>query len=68
MRFIGKYELNFALLSDTDGTVCRQYGTCEGDGMIDRSTIIIDEEGKITKVYTNVRPLGHAMKVLLCIE
>jgi len=29
-------------------------------------TVIIDEDGKVEKIYTNVRPLGHAMKILDC--
>jgi peroxiredoxin Q/BCP len=66
LSFIDKYDLNFALLSDPSGSACSQYGACgkNGGGGVARMTIIIDEEGKIEKIYPKVRPLGHAMKVL----
>lgn len=70
-QFRAKYNLPFYLLSDPDHEVAEMYGawgektvfgkTREG---ILRSTFIIDEEGKITKVFRNVKPEGHAAEVL----
>ena len=70
-EFRAKYNLPFYLLSDPDHEVAEIYGawgektvfgkTREG---ILRSTLIIDEEGKITKIFRNVKPEGHAAEVL----
>jgi peroxiredoxin Q/BCP len=69
--FRAKYALPFYLLSDPDHTVAERYGawgektvagkTSEG---ILRSTFVIDEEGRIIKVFANVKPEGHAQEVL----
>jgi thioredoxin-dependent peroxiredoxin len=70
-KFRAKYSLPFYLLSDPDHSVAEQYGawgektafgkTSEG---ILRTTFIIDEEGKIAKVFPNVQPEDHAQEVL----
>lgn len=70
-KFRAKYALPFYLLSDPDHRVAEQYGawgekrmygrTYEG---ILRSTFVIDEEGKVIKVFRNVKPEGHAQEVL----
>ncbi len=31
---------------------------------IDRTTVLIDPEGRITKIFTKVKPKGHAAEVL----
>jgi peroxiredoxin Q/BCP len=62
---------DYPLLSDPDGIVHRQYGawgekTLYGkttEGVI-RSTVVIDEKGKVLKRYHNVKAEGHAGKVL----
>lgn len=70
-RFKAKYSLTFTLLSDPDHSVAAAYGawgekkrygrTYEG---ILRSTFIIDGEGRIEKVFANVRPKGHGDQIL----
>jgi thioredoxin-dependent peroxiredoxin len=70
-KFRAKYSLPFYLLSDSDHAVAEQYGAwgekkVNGKtvkGMI-RSTFVIDEEGKIIKVFPSVKPEGHAQEVL----
>jgi peroxiredoxin Q/BCP len=66
-----KHNLPFALLSDPDHEVAIQYGVWGEKSMygrtymgIIRSTYIIDEEGKISKVFPKVRVKGHVEKVL----
>ena len=70
-RFRAKYELPFQLLSDADGTVCNAYGVISEKSMygkvfkgIDRTTFLIDAEGRIEKIYRKVKPAGHAGEVL----
>jgi peroxiredoxin Q/BCP len=69
--FRDKYDLNFPLLSDPDGKVLRAYGawgektmygkTSEG---VLRTTVVIDPEGKVAKVFPRVKVDGHVEKVL----
>jgi len=70
-KFRAKFGLPFYLLSDPDHKVAEMYGawgpktvygkTTEG---IIRSTFVIDEQGKVTKVFPKVKPEGHAQEVL----
>lgn len=69
-KFIDKYGLKVLLLSDPEKEVIQKYGVWQEKNMygkknfgIVRSTYIIDEEGKIIKVYKNVKADGHAEKV-----
>ena len=69
-KFIAKNKLNFPLLVD-DKKVAEKYGAWGEkqmygkiyDGII-RKTFIIDEQGKIMKIFPKVNPLGHAKEVL----
>jgi peroxiredoxin Q/BCP len=70
-KFKLKYELPFALLSDPDHEVAEIYGAWGEKKMygksymgIIRSTFIIDEEGRIAKVFPRVRPKNHSQQVL----
>ena len=70
-KFKEKYSLNFPLLSDTSGEVTRAYGVYKQKNMygvirwgIERSTFIIDEEGKIAKIWRKVKVDGHKDEVL----
>ncbi len=70
-KFKLKYELPFALLSDPDHAVTELYGAWGEKKMygrtymgVLRSTFIIDEGGKIIKVFPNVKPKGHSEQVL----
>ena len=66
-----KYELPFALLSDPEHRVAEMYGAWGEKKMygrtymgILRSTFVIDEEGKIVKVFPKVKPKNHSQEVL----
>ena len=70
-KFKAKYELPFTLLADTDGKVCDAFGVMADKNMygkifkaIARTTFLIDEKGKIAKVYPKVKVDGHAHAVL----
>jgi peroxiredoxin Q/BCP len=70
-KFRLKYELPFALLSDPEHRVAEMYGAWgekKSSGKtymgIVRSTFIIDEQGKIAKVFPNVKPKNHSQEVL----
>ena len=70
-KFRAKYELPFQLLSDPDATVCNLYGVIQDKTMygkivkgIERSTFVIDAEGRVKKIYRKVKIEGHAQAVL----
>lgn len=71
VKFRDKFELNFPLLADTDHSVAEQYGAWREKNMygkksmgIQRSTFLIDGEGKIRKVWKRVSVDGHDEQVL----
>jgi len=70
-KFITTHELNFPLLSDPEGTMIEKYGAWGEKNMygkkmmgILRTTVIIDAEGKVQKVFPKVRVKGHVEQVL----
>ncbi len=69
--FKEKEGLNFILASDETGEVCEKYGVWAEKSMygkkyfgIERSTFLIDETGKIAKIWRNVSVPGHVDEVL----
>jgi peroxiredoxin Q/BCP len=70
-KFAEKYQLPFTLLADPDKEVVKLYGVWgkkkfmgkEYEGTM-RTSFLIDPEGKIVKIYENVKPEKHAAEVL----
>jgi len=69
-RFKEKYRLNFPLLSDSDKRVVQAYGVWKEKSLygkkhmgVERTTFLIDEEGKIAKVFAKVNVDGHFEEV-----
>ena len=70
-KFIGKYGLNFTLLSDKDLTAHKLYDTWKLKNNYgrtywgtERSTFVIDGRGRIKKIFRKVRVDGHDQEVL----
>jgi peroxiredoxin Q/BCP len=70
-RFKEKFDLTFPLVSDESKEVAEAYGVWKEKKNygrtymgIERSTFVIDEEGKIAHVFNKVKVAGHADKVL----
>ena len=66
-QFISKNSLPFPLLVDSDKKIAKAYGAANGIpilGLDRRITYIIDENGKILKVYPSVDPSAHATQIL----
>ncbi len=70
-KFKEKHNLNFPLLSDKDGNVSKEYGVLKEKNMygkkiwgIERSTFIINPEGKIQKIWRKVKVDGHIKEVI----
>jgi peroxiredoxin Q/BCP len=70
-KFKEKYKLGFLLLSDPDLKVIKLYDSYGDKGIFGmgtlRRTFLIGRDGKITKIFNKVRPLGHSgEEVLSC--
>ena len=70
-KFKSKYSLNFALLSDSEKKAVSSYGVWKQKSMYgrtymgtERSTFIIDEQGKILRIFSKVSVQGHVDAVL----
>jgi len=71
VRFKEKYRLPFTLLADPEHSTAEDYGVWVERSMADktfmgveRSTFVIDADGKIAKVMRSVTPDTHADEVL----
>jgi len=64
--FARRYEFGFPLLSDTDHAVAIAYGACAGGDARypERVSFLLDEHGKIERVYDQVDPRDHPARVL----
>jgi peroxiredoxin Q/BCP len=70
-KFATKYKLPFTLLADNDHSVAEAYGVYGQKKFMGRTymgilrtTFLIDEKGKIRKVFEKVKPDEHAEEVL----
>ncbi len=70
-KFASKFDLSFPLLSDEKREVLKAYGVWKEKSMygrkymgIERTTFIIDEEGKIARIFPKVKVDGHTDEVL----
>lgn len=71
VKFKEKYDLPFILLSDESKKMLEDYGVWQEKSMygrkymgIARTTFIIDEKGRIEKVYEKVKVPGHIEALL----
>ncbi len=70
-RFKSKYNLNFLLIPDPDNEICKRYNILGEKSMcgkkyvgVIRTTYIISPNGKIAKVYDNVKVQGHVDRII----
>ncbi len=70
-KFAEKFQLNFPLLADADHAVAERYGVWAEKSMygkkykgVNRTTFIIDADGKVAHVLEKVKPEGHDQEVL----
>lgn len=67
VEFAKKYNLPFALLSDTNGAVASQYGALTNLGIIKmakRYTYLIDADGVLQKTYYSVDISKHSQQII----
>ena len=70
-KFKSKFGLPFTLLADPDHKVAEEYGVWTERNSygkkymgINRSTFIIDPQGKVARAMFGIKPAGHASAVL----
>jgi peroxiredoxin Q/BCP len=70
-KFKAKNGLNYPLLADVEHKAAEAYGVWKQKSMlgrkymgIERSTFLIDKDGRIAQVFEKVKPVGHAKQVL----
>ena len=69
-KFKMKHGLMYPLVADTDHAICEQYGVWARKSMfgraywgVNRTTFVIDPDGRIVEVFEKVNPLGHGAAV-----
>ena len=69
-KFADKFQLGFRLLADPEKKVLEAYGVWKEKSMygrkymgVERTTVIIDENGKIAKIFPKVKVEGHTEEV-----
>lgn len=74
VKFKEKFELPYTLLSDEEKSVLQAYDVWKEKSMygrkymgVERTTFLIDPDGRIAKVFTKVKPAGHADEVMAAI-
>ncbi|MBI1828153.1 MAG: thioredoxin-dependent thiol peroxidase [Thaumarchaeota archaeon] len=70
-KFGEKMKVPFILLSDTEKDVAKKFGVWGKKQFmgreymgVNRSTFLVNEKGKIFRVFEKVKPVGHAQEVL----
>lgn len=65
--FARGHQLNFGLVADPDGALGRAFGLTIS-GFAPRTTFIIGRDGRIARVFANVRVDGHVAEVLTAVR
>src|SRR5271155_5279959 len=70
-KFIRKFTLPFTLLADSDHKIAEAYGVWVEKSMygkkymgVERSTFVINSQGKLSAIYRKVKPAEHTAEVL----
>ena len=70
-KFSEKYKLKFDLLADEEKKIVEKYGVWKEKSMygrkymgVERTTFIINENGKIKKIFNKVKVEGHNKEVM----
>ncbi len=75
LKFASKYGLKMKLMADSNHEVAEKYGVWGEKSMygktylgVDRTTFIIDAEGRLVHIFQKVKPDGHAAEVLQILQ
>ena len=69
-KFKTKYDLTYTLIADEDHAIAERYGVWVQKSMfgkkywgVARTTFVVDPDGRIAKVFEQVKPDDHAAEV-----
>jgi peroxiredoxin Q/BCP len=69
-KFKHKFDLPFTLLVDDEHAIAERYGVWKEKSMfmkkymgVERTTFVIDRDGRIARIFRRVKPQGHAAEV-----
>ena len=70
-KFCDKMKIPYPLLADTEKEISKQFGVWGKKKFmgreymgVNRSTFLVDEKGKVFKIFSKVKPAGHSKEVL----
>jgi len=67
-EFRKSHQLPFSLVADESGAIAQAYGVSSPVGMSARVTFLIDESGRVARVWPDVDPAVHANEVLATVD
>ena len=74
-KFKDKYSLPYTLLADEDKKLCEVFGVLKEKNMygratmgIERTSFLLDQQGRVAKIFPKVKPEGHAEEVLAALK
>ena len=67
-KFVDEYKIPYRHLSDTNKTVCKEYAGLNLAGLAKRSTFIVDKEGKIAKIFRDVKVESHGQEIIEALQ
>jgi thioredoxin-dependent peroxiredoxin len=69
-KFKAKHGYTYPLVADTTHAIAELYGVWAEKSMwgkkywgVNRTTFVIDADGRVARVFTKVNPLGHGEEV-----
>ena len=70
IKFKAKFDLAYPLIADTEKVICNAYGVWGEKSIygrkywgVNRTTFVIDPDGRIARVFEKVKPQDHAAEV-----
>ncbi|MFY3740414.1 MAG: peroxiredoxin Q/BCP [Candidatus Nitrosomirales archaeon] len=67
-KFVNEYSIPYQLLSDTSKNVCKQYAGLNMYGLANRTTYIIDKNGRIARIFTKTDPKVHGEEIVAALS
>lgn len=74
-KFADKFDLNFPILSDESTEMIKEYGAWRLKKFmgreymgIERMSVLVDEAGKVAKIYEAVKPAVHTQEVIVDVK
>jgi len=67
-KFVDEYKVPYKHLSDMNKTVCKEYAGLNLAGLAKRSTFIVDKEGKIAKIFRDIKVESHGQEIIEALQ